>query len=59
MSTQDMTVRGQVPPVFGIVRLVLGSRQFLPHGRNRVWDEWSLVTMAWNIKRVLALCSAQ
>jgi hypothetical protein len=37
----------------------LGSRQFLLRGLDCVRGEWSLVTMAWNIKRLFALCPAQ
>jgi transposase len=50
-------LRKQVPePVFGIIKSVLGFRQFLLRGLDRVRGEWSLVTMAWNLKRVFALC---
>ena len=50
-------LRKQVPePVFGIIKSVLGFRQFLLRGADRVRGEWSLVTMAWNLKRMFALC---
>jgi len=53
-------LRKQVPePVFGIIKSVLGFRQFLLRGLDRVRGEWSLVTMAWNMKRMFALCPAQ
>ena len=42
-------------PVFGIIKSVLGFRQFLLRGLDRVRGEWRLVTMAWNIKRIFAL----
>ena len=42
-------------PVFGIIKSVLGFRQFLLRGLDNVRGEWSLVTMAWNIKRMFAL----
>ncbi len=42
-------------PVFGIIKSVLGFRQFLLRGLDRVRGEWSLVTMAWNMKRLFAL----
>src|SRR5246127_4009751 len=49
-------LRKQVPePVFGIIKSVLGFRQFLLRGVDRVRGEWSLVTMAWNMKRMLVL----
>ena len=49
-------LRKQTPePVFGIIKSVIGFRQFLLRGLDRVRGEWSLVTMAWNIKRMYAL----
>ena len=49
-------LRKQTPePVFGIIKSVLGFRQFLLRGLDRVRGEWSLVTMAWNMKRIFAL----
>jgi transposase len=52
-------LRKQVPePVFGIIKSVLGFRQFLLRGLDRVQGEWSLVTMAWNVKRLFVLCPA-
>ena len=44
-----------VEPVFGIVKTVMGFRQFLLRGLQAVRGEWSLVTMAWNIRRMAAL----
>ena len=38
---------------------VMGFRQFLLRGLEQVRGEWSLVTMAWNMKRIFALCPAQ
>jgi len=52
-------LRKQTPePVFGIIKSVLGFRQFLLRGLAKVRGEWSLVTMAWNIKRMFTLCPA-
>jgi transposase len=49
-------LRKQIPePVFGIIKSVLGFRQFLLRGIDRVRGEWSLVTMAWNMKRMFVL----
>jgi transposase len=42
-------------PVFGIIKSVLGFRQFLLRGLDHVRGEWNLVTMAWNLKRMFAL----
>jgi transposase len=50
-------LRKQTPePVFGIIKSVMGFRQFLLRGIDKVRGEWSLVTMAWNMKRMFALC---
>jgi hypothetical protein len=45
-------------PVFGILKSVLGFRQFLLRGLDSVRGEWSLVTLAWNLKRMFALSPA-
>ena len=42
-------------PVFGIIKSVLGFRQFLLRRLDKVRGEWSLVTMAWNMKRIFVL----
>jgi transposase len=44
-----------VEPVFGIIKSVLGFRQFLLRGLNKVCGEWRLVCLAWNLKRMAAL----
>ena len=44
-----------VEPVFGIIKAVMGFRQFLLRGLDPVRGEWSLVTMAWNIRRMATL----
>ncbi len=52
-------LRKQTPePVFGIIKSVLGFRQFSLRGLEKARGEWSLVTMAWNIKRLFALAPA-
>ena len=52
-------LRKQVPePVFGIIKSVLGFRQFHLRGLESVRGEWNLVTMAWNLKRMFVLCPA-
>jgi hypothetical protein len=45
-------------PVFGIIKSVMGFRQFLLRGLDNVRGEWSLVTLAWNLKRMFALSPA-
>jgi len=44
-----------VEPVFGIIKSVMRFRQFLLRGLAAVQGEWTLVTMAWNIKRMAIL----
>jgi len=52
-------LRKQTPePVFGIIKSVFGFRQFSLRGLDKVRGEWSLVTMAWNIKRMFNLSPA-
>ena len=52
-------LRKQTPePVFGIIKAALGFRQFSLRGLDKVRGEWSLVTMAWNMKRMFALSPA-
>ena len=47
-----------VEPVFGIIKSVMGFRQFLLRGLDNVQGEWSLATMAWNMKRMFVLADA-
>jgi len=44
-----------VEPVFGIVKSVMGFDQFLLRGLEKVQNEWTLVCLAWNLKRMAAL----
>jgi transposase len=44
-----------VEPVFGIIKRVMGWRQMSMRGLAKAQGEWSLVTMAWNIKRLHVL----
>jgi len=44
-----------VEAVFGIIKSVMRFRQFLLRGLAAVRGEWSLVTMAWNIKRMAVM----
>ena len=48
-----------VEPVFGIIKAVMRFRQFLLRGLEPVRGEWSLVTMAWNIRRMAVLSRQQ
>lgn len=44
-----------VEPVFGIIKSVMGFRQFLLRGLMNVQNEWTLVCLAWNLKRMAVL----
>ncbi len=44
-----------VEPVFGIIKSVMGFRQFLLRGLDNVRHEWTLVCLAWNLKRMAVL----
>jgi len=47
-----------VEPVFGIIKHVMGFRQFSMRGQEKTKGEWSLVCMAWNIRRLFTLKAA-
>lgn len=44
-----------VEPVFGIIKHVMGFRQFSMRGLEKAKGEWSIVCMAWNIRRLFSL----
>ena len=44
-----------VEPVFGIIKHVMGFRQFMLRGLEKVQHEWTLVSIAWNLKRMAKL----
>jgi transposase len=44
-----------VEPVFGIIKSVMGFRQFSLRGLRKVTGEWNLVCLAWNVKRMAVL----
>ena len=44
-----------VEPVFGIIKSAMGFRQFLLRGLEHVTHEWTLVCLAWNLKRMAVL----
>lgn len=41
-----------VEPVFGIIKAVMGFRQFMLRGLEKVKGEWELVCLAYNCKRL-------
>jgi len=47
--------KSTVETVFGIIKEVLGFRQFLLRGLASVENEWSLVCIGWNLKRMHVL----
>ena len=44
-----------VEPVFGIIKSVMGFRRFSLRGLESVNNEWNLVCLAWNLKRLAKL----
>ena len=44
-----------VEPVFGIIKSVMKFRQFTLRGLINVKSEWTLVCLAWNLKRMAVL----
>lgn len=64
MRTRLKTQQGQkiyskrkttVEPVFGIIKRVMGFRQFLMRGLENIGIEWDLVTISYNVSRMYAL----
>lgn len=47
-----------VEPVIGIIKAILGFRQFSLRGLAHVKGEWNLVAMAWNVKRMFVLAGS-
>jgi transposase len=47
--------KSTVEPVFGIIKSVLGFRQFLLRGLRNIQGEFNLVAMAWNLKRMFVM----
>jgi hypothetical protein len=48
-----------VEPVFGIIKQVMGFRQFLLRGLEKVNTEWDIVKLAYNFKRLHRLSVAR
>jgi hypothetical protein len=44
--------KSTVEPVFGIIKHVMGFRQFLLRGLEKVSGEWKLLQCAYNLKRM-------
>lgn len=41
--------------MLGIIKQVMGLRQFSMRGLDKVVGEWTLATLAWNVKRINVL----
>ena len=50
--------KSTVEPVIGIIKEVLGFRQFSLRGLIAVTGEWCLVCLAWNLKRLHTLATS-
>lgn len=48
-----------VEPVFGIIKSVMGFRQFMLRGLEKVNCEWDLVSLAYNFKRLHKLAEGK
>lgn len=44
-----------VEPIFGIIKTILGFRQFSLRGLENVKGELDLVAMMWNLKRMFVM----
>ena len=44
-----------VEPVFGLIKSAIGFRQFLLRGMPKVSTEWTLVCLAYNVRRLHTL----
>ena len=47
--------KSTIEPTFGIVKNVMGFRQFMLRGLEAVGGEWTIVTIAFNLKRLCVL----
>jgi transposase len=47
--------KSTVETVFGVIKHTMGFREFLTRGRENVCNEWTLISAAYNLKRLLSL----
>ena len=61
MAGRALYARGKctVEPVIGIIKAILGFRQFSLRGLENVKGELNLVAMAWNLKRMFVLAGLE
>lgn len=52
---RDKLRQQTIAPIFGIIKEVLGFRRFMLRGLEKVSLEWTLVTLAYNLKRLFHL----
>ncbi|WP_427501696.1 transposase (plasmid) [Methylomonas sp. MED-D] len=60
-TQQGLACYGQrkcsVEPVFGVIKPIMGFRQFSLRGLQATSDEWKLVALAYNLKRMHVLAA--
>jgi len=44
--------KSTIEPIFGVIKHVIGFRQFMLRGFEKVKGEWSLICIAYNLKRL-------
>ena len=44
--------KSTIEPLFGVIKYVMGFRQFMLRGFEKVKGEWNLVCLAYNLKRL-------
>ena len=44
--------KSTIEPLFGVIKHVMGFRQFMLRGFEKVKGEWNLVCLAYNLKRL-------
>ena len=47
--------KSTIEPTFGIVKHVMGFRQFMLRSLEAVSGEWTIITIAFNLKRLCVL----
>ena len=47
--------KGKIEPIFGVIKSVMGFRQFSLRGFKAIQGEWSLICSAFNLKRLHTL----
>ena len=50
--------KANIEPVFGIIKQVMGFRQFLLRGFKAAEGEWNLVCCSYNLKRMHRMFAA-